>query len=353
MTTSSPKLIATAAELSDLVSAYWPSRAVLTAMELNLFAALAEGPLTASELAARLGTDPRGTDLLANAIAALGLLDKSEGRFALTDWVAEHLVRGGGDYLGGLIEHHFRLWRGWSRLTDVVRAGQPVQALGPPAPAPEFADRDTRSFIWGMHTMGSYRAKQLADALHLGPSSLGPQASRLPPLQRIADIGGGPGDNAYELLKRLPEATAVIFDLPDVVPIALEIAAAEGVADRVEGKPGDFMVDDFPPQTDLVLMSQIMHSNTVQTCQMLCRKAFASLDPGGRCVIHEFVLNDDAASPAGPALFSLNMLLGTPGRSYTDSELRSWLTAAGFTDIESRPVDPDVTALVTGRKAGW
>jgi hypothetical protein len=90
-------------------------------------------------------------------------------------------------------------------------------------------------------------------------------------------------------------------------------------------------------------MSQIMHSNMVETCQMLCRKAFASLNPGGQCVVHEFALNDDAASPEWSALFALNMLLGTPGRSYTDPELRTWLSEAGFTDLESRPVDPGVT----------
>lgn len=341
MTVSRPSgtQITNARELSDLVSAYWGSRAAITAMELDLFTALADGPLTAAELAARTNADPRAIELLANAIVGLGLLEKTEGRFTLSDFGASHLVRGQGDYLGGLMEHHILVSAGWSRLTDVVRQGKPARQLGPPGPPSDPPGGFTPSFIWAMHTMGSVRAGQLADALNLSG------------VERVADIGGGPGDNAYAILRRLPDATAVIFDLPEVVPLAMEIAAAEGVANRVEGQVGDYVQDGLPTNVDLVLLSHIIHSNDIPTCEMLMRKAFESLKPGGQCAVHDFVLDDDAAGPEWPALFALNMLTATPaGRSYTEAEIRGWLAEAGFTDIERCDVDPNVTAAVVGRK---
>ena len=340
MERSSRMKIASSVDLSDTVAAYWPTRALLTAMELDLFDALAGGPMSAEELSERLGTDPRATELLANAIAALGLLEKSSMGFALSEFAASHLIRGQGDYLGGLIEHHMRLWTAWSRLTDVVREGRPASELPPPGRAPEPPSGDTRSFICAMHTMGAYRAAKLAEAIDLTG------------VERIADVGGGPGDNAYAMLKRLPNASAVVFDLPDVVPIALEIARLEGVTERVEVRAGDYMKDDFPADVDLVLLSHVIHSNDIPTCEMVFRKAFASLNPGGQCAVHDFVLDDDATGPVWPAIFSLNMLVATRhGRSYTDAEIRGWLTNAGFTDICSAQVDPCVTAVIVGRKA--
>ena len=52
--------------LMDVTSAYWQSRAVLSAQELGVFAALDKGEATATELASRLKCTQRGTELLAN-----------------------------------------------------------------------------------------------------------------------------------------------------------------------------------------------------------------------------------------------------------------------------------------------
>ena len=66
-------------------------------------------------------------------------------------------------------------------------------------------------------------------------------------------------------------------------------------------------------------------------CRQIVAKAFGSLEPGGVAVIHEFILNDDMDGPLFPALFSLNMLLGTEGgRAYSQAQLADMLMAAGF-----------------------
>jgi ubiquinone/menaquinone biosynthesis C-methylase UbiE len=317
--------------LVDIVSAYWPARAVLTGQELGLYAALGQGPATAAELAQRIGGDERGTELLANALAGIGLLEKHEGRFANGAFAAEHLVPGHGDYLGGYLEHHLALWQQWTALSEAVRTGQ-----GQRVSRGEFC---VRSFIMAMHTNSVAHAEDVVDHVEVTG------------VQRIIDIGGGSGDYAYAFLRRLPGATATIFDLPDVLPITLECAALAGVTDRVETQPGDYFQDELGEGFDLALISNILHSLNWENCAMLLAKAWRCLRPGGRVVIHDFVLGEDATQPQWASLFSLNMLTaGAAGRSYTHVELRRMLEEAGFGEVEYVPMEGD-SEILTGRKS--
>jgi hypothetical protein len=70
------------------------------------------------------------------------------------------------------------------------------------------------------------------------------------------------------------------------------------------------------------------------------QKTVDVLEPGGRLLVQEFVLDDTRDGPLFPALFSLNMLLGTPqGKAYSEAEIRSLLAAAGLEQIERLPVE--------------
>jgi cyclopropane fatty-acyl-phospholipid synthase-like methyltransferase len=191
-----------------------------------------------------------------------------------------------------------------------------------------------------MHAMSRHRAAMLVDHLDLAG------------VRRIIDVGGGSGDNAYEVLRRLPDAAAVVFDLPEVVPITAECAALAGMSDRIELRPGDYRQDEVGEGFDLAIVSQVLHGASPEGCLVILEKSLRALRPGGRVVVHEFVLTDDGAEPSWASLFSLNMLTGgAPGRSYTRSELREMLLCAGFVDVEYVPLPGD-TDLLIARRAG-
>ena len=70
--------------IMELATAFQRSRPLLTAFELGLFTTLNAEARTSEETADALGTDPRATDRLMNALVALGLLEKRDGRFSNT-----------------------------------------------------------------------------------------------------------------------------------------------------------------------------------------------------------------------------------------------------------------------------
>ena len=73
--------------LPDLMQAmrgFMESRALLTAVELDLLPACGAGA-TAESAAAAVGCDPRATGMLLNALVALGALAKDGDRFSCTE----------------------------------------------------------------------------------------------------------------------------------------------------------------------------------------------------------------------------------------------------------------------------
>src|SRR5271155_5461274 len=113
------------AELAAMAGGHAEARAIQVALKLGIFELLAEGPCDASAMARSLHLDPRATALLANAIAALGLLGVADGRYDLTDSSRRFLLKSSAEYLGGMILFDEAIFQQWARLEDSIRTGSP------------------------------------------------------------------------------------------------------------------------------------------------------------------------------------------------------------------------------------
>jgi len=223
----------------------------------------------------------------------------------------------------------------WSRLTDVVLQGRPARDLPPAAEAPE---KRTRHFIGAMQHYGSQRAPEVAAQLDLAGE------------ERILDVGGGSGAYCHEFLRHLPKATATLFDLPPVLPLARKYAEEAGLADRMDFVAGDYNTDALPTGFDLVFMSAIVHINSPEQNARLVQQGARALRPGGRLVIRDWVMVPDRTRPVPGALFAINMLVNTDvGDTYTAEEMRGWMEAAGLADVEVLET-ADGGGLVVGEK---
>jgi SAM-dependent methyltransferase len=143
---------------------------------------------------------------------------------------------------------------------------------------------------------------------------------------------------------------AVVFDLPNVVPLTRRYIEAEGLSDRIETVTGDYTRDSLGGGFDLVFLSAIIHSNSVDVNKQLLKKAGDALNPNGRLIIQDHIMDEDRTAPLAGAFFALNMLVGTQaGDTYTESEVRSWMEEAGFKSVR-RKANPLGTDLMIGRK---
>ena len=301
--------------IQEIATAFQRSRALLTAFELEIFTTLNDQRLTAAEVAEGVAASPRYVDRLMTALVALGLLEKADGRFANTPLTAAHLVKGRPGYMGGL-GHTLHLWDTWSAMTEVVREGRPAHR----AAINERGGDWLRPFIAAMHARARQTAPELVAALDLTGVS------------RVLDVGGGSGAYAMAFARARAGITAVVFDLPNVVPLTQAYIREESLSAQVETAAGNYMTDSIGGGFDLALLSMVIHSHSPEENRALLAKVAAALAPGGQLVVQDFLMAEDREGPLQPALFALNMLVGTEGGdTYTESEVRGWLREAGFT----------------------
>jgi precorrin-6B methylase 2 len=321
-------------ELLELSGGYWQTCVLHAGVQLDLFTALGEEALSSREVASRIGSDLRATEMLLNALVAMGLLNKTGDRFGNGTSASVYLRRDSESYQGHIINHHHHLMESWAHLESAVRDGAPL------APSPAFSDEKRReSFLMGMFNLASELAPVLVPKIEL--------AGR----KRLLDLGGGPGTYAIHFCLRNPGLEAAVLDLPGTRPFAEKTIGAFGLSDRIAFVEGDFLKDEIHGSYDVAWLSHILHGEGPQECELILEKVAASLDPGGTIFVHEFILNDDMAGPLFPALFSLNMLLATEsGQSYSQGQITSMLQKAGARDIRRLELDlSGPSGVIAGR----
>jgi hypothetical protein len=325
-------------KLGEMASGFRQAQILLTCYDLGVFEALAGRPATAAEVAATVDADTRGVELLLNAAAALGLLEKHKGRFANAALAQSCLVPDG----PGAMAHSLRLqrafYRRWGRLAEAVRTGQRPEADR----RDEQADDWVRNFVYGLYDMARPVAPFVAEALAL-PSDR--------PL-RVIDVGGCHAAYSLALACRHPLLTATVFELPSVVPFAREIVAQAGLADQVSVQAGDFQQEGLGHGYDIALLFGVLNGEPPEGRSALIHKVYDCLDPGGQIVLRDFVLDPDRASPPEAALFALQMLLVTEaGGLDTSDDWARWLVGAGFEHIHTVDLPaPASTTLTVAQK---
>ena len=322
-------------ELARLNGGYAESRILHAAVSLGVFDALDASGRDAADLAARLGTDRRATELLLNALVAMHLVRKDRDRFKETEVSRTFLRDDSPTSYARMIRFDAAQWPLWERLGETVRSGIP------PRPTEMFQNdpEDTERFIDGMASLVRARgdARVLAETLDLTG------------VRRLLDVGSGPGTYPIELCRRHPDLTATIFDLPATLEVTRRYVADAGMQERIRLVGGDYRRDALPGGHDVVFLANVIHGEDETTNRALMRSVHAALAPRGRVLIKDYVTDESGTSPAAAAIFSIRMLLFGPGRDYAYHEIRIWLEEAGFAKVEIDVLPPGLfSMLVTG-----
>ena len=306
-------------DVLDMARSYRSACVVAAAVDLDVFSALSNGERTASTLATELGTDLRATAALLDALAAMELLEKQGAKYSVSPDVAEILTETHPRSVLPMVRHQANCLRRWVQLPHVVQSGQPADRT--PSLRGEAADQ--AAFIGAMHNVSGPVADKLV-------AELGP-----PRFRHLLDIGGASGTWTIAFLRAIPDATATIFDLPDVIPMARKRITDAGLTERVTLSEGDFYTDTLPTGSDFVWLSAIVHQNSREQNRELYAKIHRALADQGTLMIRDVVMDNSRTHPAAGAMFAINMLVATEGGgTYTFDEFHEDLRVTGFVDVK-------------------
>lgn len=321
--------------LQKIAQAYWESAALMAAVELEVFTAIAGGHDTIPAIAKAIDISERNAERLLTALAAMTLLERRGERFANAADVQRFLVKDSERYAGPWILFTKPRWNAYGELSRRLRS-RTENRLGA---YESFTVDDARRYHAATYSIGMGAARLFSRSVDLGGRRL------------MLDLGGGSGAYSIVATKAFPGLRAIVLDLPPVVVVAEEYIAANGAAGRVSTLAGDFTRTPFPPGIDVVVMASNLPQYAPELIRLVVGKAFEALAPGGEMHLVGETLHDDRRGPLSAALWGLNeAVYGSTGIAHTESEVKSYMQGAGFADVAVHPFVPGVLSRTTGRK---
>lgn len=332
---SSPQKRVDLTRLQHLSRAYWQSGALFAAIELDIFTAISQGADTIGSIAKTRGLAERQVSRLVTVLTAMELLHKDGDRYRNADDVERFLVSTEERFAGPWMLFTKPVWNQWGDLATYLKRHEEAR-LGV---YENFTVEDARKYHEATYSIGTGSARHFARTVDLNGR------------KHLLDLGGGSGAYSIMATQTFPGLKATVFDLPPVAVVAREFIAKNGALDRVDAVGGDFTSDDFPHGVDVVLMASNLPQYSAKLIQLVVKKAFAALVPGGEMHLVGEALNDERTGPLDPAMWGLNEAIwGSTGEAHSEADCRQFFRNAGFVDVKSEPFIPGVLSRIHGRK---
>src|SRR5919201_457503 len=206
----------------QVLTGFWASKALMSAVELELFTELSGGKqVTLEQLEQALGMEARPADVFASALASLGLLqvtrkEDSERLFANSPVSEIFLDKSKASYMGDIIiMFDKRLYKAWDKLVESLKSNRPVNAADGGGAATLFDQAKSKHEI--------EEIQKFTHAMHgisIGPAMQLPKVYDFSKHRTMIDIGGGSGIYAIQVAKANPHMIATILDLEPVCQVA-------------------------------------------------------------------------------------------------------------------------------------
>jgi SAM-dependent methyltransferase len=303
------------------------SKHLFVANEIGLFTALADGPATLEQLAHRVGVPQRTLRILADAIVALGLVEREDGAYR-NGAAADAFLSGRGPVnlspaLRFMNAFVYPLWEGLERA---VRTDGPARG--------ELTAEQQKIFSEGVEALTAGPAHALAANYHFGRH------------RRLLDVAGGTGSFLVAILSANPALNGTLFELPEVAEIASRKLAASPVADRVSVTPGNAMKNDLPRGHDVALLANIVHYFLPNQNIELVGRVRDAVEPGARLLLVDWWTDPGHTQPLPAALMAGEFLANVGGDVYSEEEMNAWLEQAGWRPLERLPLVGPQSAIV-------
>ena len=315
MTTAAtaPELDVTIEPIMKVAAGFMAAKHLFAASDLGLFEALADAPAPLEALASRTGLTPRAARISADAMVALGLLER-HGDCYQNAPAADR-------FLAGRPSADLRpLLRFWDRIS--YPSWQDLAgALG----------RGPRQEIFELDETLLEVASAGIEAVLAGPAGALAREYEFAAHTRLLDVGGGTGSWSIAAAQAHPRLTATVVELPAVAAVARARVRTAGLEDRVEIVTGDVMRGELPTGHDVVLVANLAHYWSPQQNRELLRRIRTAATPDTRLLLADFWTDPTHTRPVHAALMAGEFAVHLQnGDVYSVNEVRDWLSDTGW-----------------------
>ncbi len=313
-------------QVLDLLDASFTSAALAAALELGLFWLIDRQPLSSEAIAAKFRIPHGRCRYWLQMLEKAGLVEQTADGYCPSPSARTTIIDAYEPASWGHLATETRGLNNWLRdlAAHLRHPGSAREALG-------LNRRDYLAEMTDDPELALRFTRMLRD-FHL------PMAGELAPMlnmdgvTRMMDLGGGSGIFSLAMLRRYPQLTSVVVDIPTVCRVARELAGDGEETGRISWHEADFLDEQLPPGFDLVLECDV----DVYGAELM-RNVRSALNPGGRYVIVDQLAPAAGVAPPTRVHWALQHSLDDPDYAFpTADELEEQLQTAGFTTITRR-----------------
>jgi hypothetical protein len=305
------------------------SKHLFAANDLGLFEKLADRPLTLDELANDLSIPSRTARITADAMVALGFLEKQDDRYRNSS-VSQTFLSG---KTPADLRPFLRFWNHisypqWQHLEEALRTNRGVSG------DVELDPDQQRIFSEGVA------------AIQAGPAHAMPEKYDFTRHRKVLDLGGGVGEYLVPILDRFPQLEGTLFELPPVTEVARDALAANPVGPRINIVAGDLFEDALPEDHDALILANVVHYFDHARNLELLRRIRERVLAGARVLIVDFWTNPQHTEPLFAALVAGEFLTSVGGDVYSEEEAKGWFRETGWEYLQTIPLEGPISLVV-------
>jgi hypothetical protein len=316
------------------------SRVLMAAVRKGIFEAIGPAGRTCAEIAEELELDEPGVEKMVNILVSMGYVGRRKNRFILSEVSLQTLLKASPFRLTGWIEYSNTHWRVVQRLEEVLETGQPV---------------DVNALLSGPEDWLVHQ-RAMADTARPAMTWVAGHIPVRKGATLMLDIGGAHGLYAAALCRMHPPLKGEVLELPQAARAGCVVAKEEGIDDVVSHREGDILSMELTGDYDIIFMGNLIHHFSPERNSRLMNKLWEHLNGGGTIAIWDIVSTGEQPDPASAegsveSCFSLLFYLTSSAECYTETDIRGWLHAAGFSDFQVQRQSPHSShTLITARK---
>jgi len=309
------------AQILQIVTNFWSSRAVYVFAKLGIPDLLKSGPKTTDELASETKMHAPSLYRVLRALSSIGFVSvTADGRFAQTP-LSEILVTDAPGSLrwftiSELGQEHYPAW---GNLLHSVKTGEIAFDNFFGIDIWKYFEQNPEDAAVFNNSMSGVTAATNEEILAVYDfSSFG----------TVVDVGGGHGGLITSILNANPKLKGILLDAPQVIEGTRPKIEAAGLAARCEIVGGDFF-KSVPAGGDVYVMKWIIHDWDDKRAITILQNIRNQMQPNGKVIIVDCVVPENN-DPDFSKFFDLNMMVMTGGKERTEKEFAQLLGAAGF-----------------------
>jgi hypothetical protein len=303
------------------------SKHLFAANELGLFEKLADRPLTLDELARDLGIPSRTARITADAMVALGFVEKRDNRYQNSP-VSQTFLSG---KTPADLRPFLRFWNHisypqWQRLEEALRTNRAVRG--------DLDPDQQRIFSEGVAAITAGPAHAMAEKYDFARH------------RKVLDLGGGVGEFLVPILDRFPHLKGTLFELEPVAEVAKDALATSPVGSRINIVAGDLFEDPLPEGHDALILAHVVHYFDPARNLELLRGIRERVSAGARLLIVDFWTNPQHTEPLFAVLMAGEFLTNVGGDVFSEEEGKGWLRESGWEYVQTIPLEGPNSLIV-------